>query len=78
MVALPALVAVGGNGNRGVYALNPLIVDSAIYGNASFGVESQNRNAMGYSALFQNNGAAAETSGSLTIVSPNVCNGGAC
>jgi hypothetical protein len=67
-----------GNGNRGVYALNPLIVDSAIYGNASYGVESQNRNAMGYSALFQNNGASGETSGFLTAVGPNVCDGGSC
>jgi hypothetical protein len=67
-----------GNGNRGVYALNPLIVDSAIYGNASYGVEAQNRNAMGYSALYQNNGASNEISGTTTAVSPNTCEGGAC
>lgn len=70
--------SVFGNGNRGIFALNPLIVDSAIYGNASYGIDTQNRNAMGYSALFQNNGAAAEITGSTTAVSPNVCSGGAC
>ena len=71
--------SVFGNGNRGVNALNPLIVDSAIYGNASFGVSSSNEVGMGYSALFQNNGAGAELSASgLTQVSPNTCNGGSC
>jgi hypothetical protein len=70
--------SVFGNGNRGVFALNPLIVDSAIYGNASFGIQSDNRNAMGYSALFQNNGAGGEVSGTTTQLAPNVCNGGAC
>jgi hypothetical protein len=71
--------SVFGNGNRGINALNPLIVDSAIYGNASYGVESFNEVGMGYSALFQNNGASAELSATgLTQVSPNTCNGGSC
>lgn len=71
--------SVFGNGNRGVFAANPLIVDSAIYGNASFGIQGVTEVGMGYSALFQNNGAGVEISTSgLTEVSPNTCNGAAC
>lgn len=69
-----------GNGNRGVVGYSPLIVDSAIYGNAGAGFESLSEVAIGSSGLAANNGGAGQPQavGDFTEVGPNACDAGAC